>query len=317
MYTGASMSLDGFVAGPNETGFEHLFAWYGNGDIAVTTADPEITLQLTESNARHQQHLADQTGATVVGRKLYDATNAWGGQHPMGVPVVVLTNHPPESREGFQLVSAGIEEAVATAAELASDNVVGVNAGTIATQCYAAGLLDEVWIDLVARGPRRWAALVRSAGRPGHARRVPRDRRWHRRHAPPLRRAAAGLTLHAHRHRLPRVTRRDARRWIRTLGYLDDVAHLVDMRSRHAPCPPAAHGHSTRVRLVEGNPHHCLSLPAGHRMIDIPSPSRSDISALGRREETNSTTGAIDRVVEPPRSVAPPTFNDRITGISP
>ena len=149
VYTGASMSLDGFVAGPNETGFEHLFAWHGNGDIAVTTANPDITLQLTESNAHHQQRLLDQTGAIVVGRRLYDATNAWGGQHPMGVPVVVLTHNPPESREGFHFVSADIEKAVATAAELAGDKVVGVNAGTIATQCYAAGLLDEVWIDLV------------------------------------------------------------------------------------------------------------------------------------------------------------------------
>ena len=67
----------------------------------------------------------------------------------MGVPVVVLTHHPPESGEGFHFVSDGIESAVATAAELAGDKVVGVNAGTIATQCYAAGLLDEVWIDLV------------------------------------------------------------------------------------------------------------------------------------------------------------------------
>ena len=47
-------------------------------------------------------------------------------------------------------MSNGIEEAIATAAALAGDKVVvGVNAGTIATQCYATGVLDEVWIDLV------------------------------------------------------------------------------------------------------------------------------------------------------------------------
>jgi dihydrofolate reductase len=158
VYTGASMSLDGFVAGPNETGFEYLFAWYGNGEIAVPTANPAITLQLTEANARHQQRLLDQTGAIVVGRKLYDATNAWGGQHPMGVPVVVLTHHPPEPREGFHFVTTSIEDAVAMAAELAGDKVVGVNAGTIATQSYAAGLLDEVWIGLVP--------VILGAGRP-------------------------------------------------------------------------------------------------------------------------------------------------------
>ena len=33
--TGASMSLDGYIAGPDETGFEHLFEWYGNGDVEI------------------------------------------------------------------------------------------------------------------------------------------------------------------------------------------------------------------------------------------------------------------------------------------
>ena len=33
--TGASMSLDGFIAGPNETGFDLLFQWYGNGDVEM------------------------------------------------------------------------------------------------------------------------------------------------------------------------------------------------------------------------------------------------------------------------------------------
>ena len=31
--TGASVSLDGYISGPDETGFEHLFAWYGGGDV--------------------------------------------------------------------------------------------------------------------------------------------------------------------------------------------------------------------------------------------------------------------------------------------
>ena len=35
VYTGASMSLDGYIAGPGESGFEHLFKWYGNGDVEV------------------------------------------------------------------------------------------------------------------------------------------------------------------------------------------------------------------------------------------------------------------------------------------
>ena len=40
IFTGASMSLDGYIAGPAETGFEHLFEWYGNCDVTVPTATP-------------------------------------------------------------------------------------------------------------------------------------------------------------------------------------------------------------------------------------------------------------------------------------
>ena len=44
IYTGASMSLDGYISGPNESGFEHLFEWYGNGDVVVTTAMSDLTM---------------------------------------------------------------------------------------------------------------------------------------------------------------------------------------------------------------------------------------------------------------------------------
>jgi dihydrofolate reductase len=67
--------------------------------------------------------------------------------------VVVLTHKVPDGwpREDapFTFVTDGIENAVAKAKELAGDKVVGVNGGTIASQCLEARLLDEVWIDLV------------------------------------------------------------------------------------------------------------------------------------------------------------------------
>ena len=40
--TAASVSLDGYIAGPEETGFEHLFAWYGAGEIEFPSTHPEI-----------------------------------------------------------------------------------------------------------------------------------------------------------------------------------------------------------------------------------------------------------------------------------
>jgi dihydrofolate reductase len=153
VYTGASVSLDGYIAGPGETGFEHLFKWYGNGDVEVPTANPDIPIRTTAVSAAHFRAVVDMTGSLLVGRKLFDSTNGWGGNHPMGVPVVVLTHNPPEDwprgDTPFSFVTGGIERAVEKAKALAGDRVVGVNGGTIASQCLDAGLLDEVWVDLV------------------------------------------------------------------------------------------------------------------------------------------------------------------------
>jgi dihydrofolate reductase len=154
VYTGASMSLDGFISGPGETGFEHLFAWYNAGDVEVTTAMPALTLKLTEASAAHWREILDMTGSLVVGRKLFDFTSGWGGRHPIDKPVVVLTHSVPDGwereNESFAFVTeGGIEAAIAKATELAGDRGVGVNGGTIASQCLDAGLLDEVWVDLV------------------------------------------------------------------------------------------------------------------------------------------------------------------------
>jgi dihydrofolate reductase len=153
VYTGASMSLDGYISGPNETGFEHLFAWYGTGDVEIPTGNPEMTFRLTQTSAAHWREIQDITGALVVGRKLFDFTNGWGGKHPMEKPVVVLSHSVPDGWESdgewFTFVDAGIEAAVAKATELAAGKGVGVNGGTIASQCLSAGLLDEVWVDLV------------------------------------------------------------------------------------------------------------------------------------------------------------------------
>jgi dihydrofolate reductase len=153
VYTGASMSLDGYIAGPAESGFEYLFKWLGNGDVELPTADPEMTLKLTRVSAEHFRNVIDMTGSLVVGRKLFDFTNAWGGRHPMDKPVVVVTHSVPEGwpRDDapFTFVTDGIESAIEQAKALAGDKAVGVNGGTIASQCLDAGLLDEVWVDLV------------------------------------------------------------------------------------------------------------------------------------------------------------------------
>jgi dihydrofolate reductase len=153
VYTQASMSLDGYISGPDHTGFEHLFKWLSNGDVAIPTTHPDMTPHLTAPSAELFRSLIDSTGALVVGRGVFDHTGGWGGEHPLGAPVVVVTHSVPDGwpREDapFTFVTDGIERAIEQAKALAGDKLVGVNGGTIARQCLDAGLLDEIWVELV------------------------------------------------------------------------------------------------------------------------------------------------------------------------
>ncbi|MFF4803966.1 hypothetical protein ACFY1U_37260 [Streptomyces sp. NPDC001351] len=72
--TSASMSLDGFIAGPAETGFEHLFGWCRNGDVEVPSADPRWSFRLSPPGAEHLRQRMAAFGALVVGRRLFDVT---------------------------------------------------------------------------------------------------------------------------------------------------------------------------------------------------------------------------------------------------
>ncbi|KAB2350349.1 dihydrofolate reductase family protein [Actinomadura rudentiformis] len=151
--TGASMSLDGYIAGPGETGFEHLFKWNGNGDVPMKTADPNMTMMMTKVSHDYFSERMAELGALIVGRKLFDFTSGWGGRHPLGRKTVVLTHTVPDGwepeNEAFVFVHDGIEAAVERAKEIAGDLDVGVNGGTIARQCLEARLLDEIFVDLV------------------------------------------------------------------------------------------------------------------------------------------------------------------------
>lgn len=153
---GATMSLDGFIAGPHDTGFDMLFRWYSAGDVEVPMPDSTAGVppsRVAPASAELMRREQAGWGALVVGRHLYDLTNGWGGRHPLGVTTVVLTHHAPDDRppadENFVFVTAGIEAAVEQAKEIAGDRDVAVNGGQMARQALEAGLLDEIGIDLV------------------------------------------------------------------------------------------------------------------------------------------------------------------------
>jgi dihydrofolate reductase len=149
---GASMSLDGYIAGPGESGFEHLFAWYENGNVEVPTAQPERTFHMTPENARVWTEFVASTGVLIVGRRLFDLTNGWDGNHPIGLPVIVVTHTVPEDwphkDAPFTFVTDGIESAVEKARAIAGEKHVGIAAGTMARQALEAGLLDEIRVML-------------------------------------------------------------------------------------------------------------------------------------------------------------------------
>ncbi|VTR76385.1 dihydrofolate reductase family protein [Cellulomonas hominis] len=149
----ATMSLDGFIA-RQDHGIDELFAWYENGDVVVENHGDLPPFRLTRASAEYWLAWRASLGALVVGRELFDLTDGWGGAHPLGVPFVVLTHRPVAASAALGspdlvVMHEGIGEAVAAAQEIAGDAVVGVAAGTIATQALHAGLLDAVNVDLV------------------------------------------------------------------------------------------------------------------------------------------------------------------------
>ncbi len=148
-----SMSLDGFVADPAD-GVEEVFRWYFAGDVDVPTAKPDFTFHVSAPSAVHVRALQEEIGAMLTGRRTADAADAWGGQHPFGVPAFVVTHHLPDGwpRPGstVHFVTDGLESAIAQAKAAAGDKAVGIHGADTIQQCLNAGLLDELHIDLAA-----------------------------------------------------------------------------------------------------------------------------------------------------------------------
>jgi dihydrofolate reductase len=163
-----SMSLDGFVAGPNATleqplgeGGERLHEWiFGLAawrerhglEGGTTNVDDEVL----------EESLRD-TGAVVMGRRMFSggegpwegdprAEGWWGDDPPFRAPVFVLTHHArePVMKQGgtsYTFVTDGIEAALEQSRAAAGDKDVALAGGaSVAQQCLEAGLLDEVQI---------------------------------------------------------------------------------------------------------------------------------------------------------------------------
>jgi dihydrofolate reductase len=150
-----SMSLDGYVADPND-GVAEVFDWYFAGDVEVPTASAQsdFTFRVSPPSADHLRGLMAEVGAMLTGRRTFDRAGGWGGRHPFDVPAFVVTHEVPEGwpRPGstVEFVTDGMESAVARATAAAGSKSVGVHGAQTIQQCLDAGLLDEIHVDLAA-----------------------------------------------------------------------------------------------------------------------------------------------------------------------
>jgi dihydrofolate reductase len=148
----ASMSLDGFIADPSDA-VGPLFDWYGNGDVEVTGADPDRVFRVSAASAAYLREAWANVSAGVIGRRLFDITNGWNGRPPVGEAVFVVTHRPPTDWDfpdaPFTFVTDGVASAVAQAKAFAGGRMVSVSPGNVGGQAVAAGLVDEVRVDLV------------------------------------------------------------------------------------------------------------------------------------------------------------------------
>jgi dihydrofolate reductase len=149
---GAVVSLDGFIADDNDD-VGPLFEWYGNGDVTWSFPAAEGELRSTQASAELMRSQYRDMATVVIGRRLFDLTNGWGGKPPAGEHVFVVTHRPPTDwaqadSAPFTFVD-GVEEAIAAAKEFAGDRDVDVAAGQIGGQALKLGLIDRVVVNQV------------------------------------------------------------------------------------------------------------------------------------------------------------------------
>jgi dihydrofolate reductase len=152
VFADMSMSLDGFIAAPNDD-VDQLHAWMydlrafrePHGEAGGTTdRDSEI---LDEAMKR--------SGASILGRRMYDLADGWGDNPPFHEPVFVLTHEArePLAKSGgttFTFVTDGIASAMTQARNAAGGRDVAVRGGASTVQQFlAAGLLDEIQLHVV------------------------------------------------------------------------------------------------------------------------------------------------------------------------
>jgi dihydrofolate reductase len=149
-----SMSLDGFIAGPNEgpdnglgDGGLRLHEWFmpEGGEV-----DLEAVRNLGGVNGEVMTE-AMSTGAVVAGRGTFEPAGGWGGDHHDGVPIFILTRHDPADFRQWPLVTyvGDVTSAMTQAKEAAGAKNVLVHGAGTAQLALGAGVLDELELHVI------------------------------------------------------------------------------------------------------------------------------------------------------------------------
>jgi dihydrofolate reductase len=147
-----SMSLDGFIAGPNETvdnglgdGGGRLHEWI------PMDADPHPEA-ISDSVTGVNRQVIDEfmaTGAVVAGRGTVEPAGYWGGDHHDGVPIFILSRSKHDSEWPLVTFVDDVAAAMSEAKGAAGGKDVLVHGAGVAQLALAAGVLDELEIHLI------------------------------------------------------------------------------------------------------------------------------------------------------------------------
>jgi dihydrofolate reductase len=146
-----TMSLDGFIAYEDDS-VGHLFDWYDGGEAEVRWPGMGMVSHVAPPSAAYLRDIIERAGAVVVGRRVYDYTNGWGGDHPLGVPLFLVTHRPPAQwptpGAPFTAVPEGVAAAIGQAKAAAGDKTVSLVGPAIIQQALDLDLVDEIAVDL-------------------------------------------------------------------------------------------------------------------------------------------------------------------------
>jgi dihydrofolate reductase len=112
--------------------------------------EAEPSGEATSADKEYLDGAMARAGAVVVGRGMYEAAGAWGGQNPFGVPLFVVTHRPHDApSDGGSTFVAGLDAAISEARGAAGPKDVSIGGGAdVIRQALRAGQVDELAISI-------------------------------------------------------------------------------------------------------------------------------------------------------------------------